>query len=125
MTLFLFYSDGMGRTGTFISVHAQQDRLKTEGVIDVFHYIKSIRIQRPGLVANLVSPGTIKFRCRLYIIMCLFGLHTKLNQITNNYCMYMYNPITVYMIIMLLNDYYLNLYFFIAGPVHFLSSNFN
>lgn len=45
----------MGRSGTFICMHAQQDRMKTEGVIDVFHYIKSIRIQRAGLVADLVS----------------------------------------------------------------------
>ena len=49
----------MGRSGAFICIHAQQDRMKTEGVIDVFHYIKSTRIQRAGLVADLVSEAVL------------------------------------------------------------------
>jgi len=43
-------NDGVGRTGTFICFHAQLERLKTEGVVDIFQSIKSIRIQRAGLV---------------------------------------------------------------------------
>ena len=31
----VFFSDGMGRTGTFICIHAQLERLKTEGVFDL------------------------------------------------------------------------------------------
>ena len=49
-------SDGVGRTGTFICIHAQVERLKTEGVVDFFQFIKSARIQRAGLVPDVVSP---------------------------------------------------------------------
>ena len=48
-------SDGVVRTGTFICIHSQLERLKTEGVVDVFQAIKSARIQRPGLIPNVVS----------------------------------------------------------------------
>ena len=48
-------SNGVGRTGTFICIHAQLERLKTEGVVDFFQSIKSARIQRAGLVPDVVS----------------------------------------------------------------------
>ena len=50
-----FCSDGIGRTGAFICLHAQIERLKTEGVIDCFQFIKSARLNRPGLVQSVVS----------------------------------------------------------------------
>ena len=56
-------SDGVGRTGTFICIHAQLERLKTEGVVDFFQFIKLVRMHRAGLVSNAVSFGT------LYIIL--------------------------------------------------------
>lgn len=46
-------NDGIGRSGTFICLHAQQDRLKFTGDVDIFDYIKSTRIQRAHLVSNL------------------------------------------------------------------------
>ena len=48
------YSDGLGRTGAFICIHSQLERLKTEGVVDIFQSIKSARIQRAGLVQTVV-----------------------------------------------------------------------
>ncbi len=51
----LLCSDGVGRSGTFICIHAQLERLKTEGVVDFFQSIKLARIQRPGLVPDVVS----------------------------------------------------------------------
>ena len=48
-------SDGVGRTGTFICIHSQLERLKTEGVVDIFQAIKSIRIQRKGFLPSAVS----------------------------------------------------------------------
>ena len=48
------YSDGMGRSGTFICIHAQLERLKTEGVVDFFQFVKSARMQRPGVILNVV-----------------------------------------------------------------------
>ena len=41
-------------TGTFICLHSQLERLKTEGVVDLFQAVKSARIQRAGLVPNAV-----------------------------------------------------------------------
>ena len=48
-------SDGVGRTGTFICLHSQLERLKTEGVVDFFQAVKSARIQRAGMVPDAVS----------------------------------------------------------------------
>ncbi len=46
----------MGRTGAFISIHAQLERVKSEGVVDFFQFIKSSRMKRPGMVQTVVSP---------------------------------------------------------------------
>ena len=51
----LHCSDGMERTGTFIAIHSQVERLKTEGVVDFFQTIKSAGLQRTGYVHNTVS----------------------------------------------------------------------
>ena len=48
------YSDGLGRSGAFICIHSQLERLKTEGVVDIFQSVKSARIQRAGLVQTVV-----------------------------------------------------------------------
>ena len=48
-------SDGVSRTGTFLAIHCQLERLKTEGVVDFLQAIKSARLHRPGLVNNTVS----------------------------------------------------------------------
>ncbi len=48
-------SNGIGRTGVFITLHAQLERLKIEGVVDVFQFIKFARKQREGLVSSPVS----------------------------------------------------------------------
>ena len=47
-------SDAVGRTGTFICIHSQLEKLKTEGAVDIFQSIKSARIQRAGLVPETV-----------------------------------------------------------------------
>ena len=44
----------MGRTGTFICLHSELERLKTEGLVDLFQAVKSARIQRAGLVPDAV-----------------------------------------------------------------------
>ena len=51
----LDYSDGVGRTGAFISIHAEMERMKAETVVDLFQFIKGMRVQRAGMVANKVS----------------------------------------------------------------------
>lgn len=50
----IFCSNGSGRSGTFVVLHSQLERLKTEQVVDVFQGIKTARIQRMGIVQNKV-----------------------------------------------------------------------
>ena len=52
--VYTFTSDGVVRSGTFLIIHSQLERLKTEGVVDVFQAIKSARIHRPGIIPNIV-----------------------------------------------------------------------
>ena len=61
-------SDGVGRTGTFICLHSQLERLKTEGVVDFLQAVKASRIQRPGLVPDAV--------CSFSLHSLLMGHHT-------------------------------------------------
>ena len=62
-------SDGVGRTGTFMCVHSQLERLKTEGVVDIFQAVKSARIQRAGLVSDVVS--TLSLPCLTCLLLCV------------------------------------------------------
>ena len=47
-------SDGVGRSGAFLCIHSQLERLKTEGEVDVFKYLKTARTRRIGLLSELV-----------------------------------------------------------------------
>ena len=64
-------------TGTFIAVSILLERLKTEGVVDVFSTVRSLRLQRPNMVQTVVSRGLIA-ACMTYnqphyiTISCLF-----------------------------------------------------
>ena len=66
---FYIHSDGVGRTGTFICIHAQLERLKTEGVVDFFQFVKSARKQRPGVISVVVSYLTMILILKLSIIL--------------------------------------------------------
>ena len=44
----------MGRTGAFVSIHAEMERMKAETVVDLFQFIKGMRTQRAGMVSNKV-----------------------------------------------------------------------
>ena len=59
--MYTFTSDGVVRSGTFLIIHSQLERLKTEGVVDVFQAIKSARIHRPGIIPNTVCLSSHKF----------------------------------------------------------------
>ena len=48
-------SDGIGRSGAFLCIHSQLERLKTDGEVDAFKYLKTARTRRQGLIAELVS----------------------------------------------------------------------
>ncbi|XP_037760686.1 receptor-type tyrosine-protein phosphatase epsilon isoform X8 [Chelonia mydas] len=46
-------SAGAGRTGTFIALSNVLERVKAEGLLDVFQAVKSLRMQRPHMVQTL------------------------------------------------------------------------
>ena len=73
-------SDGVGRTGTFICIHAQLERLKTEGVVDFFQFVKSARMQRPDVILNRVSLPT-KYIITLSVYSFSTSLCSFFNQI--------------------------------------------
>lgn len=50
----LCYSAGAGRTGTFCALSTVLERVKAEGILDVFQTVKSLRLQRPHMVQTLV-----------------------------------------------------------------------
>ena len=51
--MFLSFSigrEGVGRTGVFCALSVIIERLKAEGVVDVFQTVKRLRSQRPAMV---------------------------------------------------------------------------
>ena len=54
INIFILISGGCGRTGTYIAMCLLIDRLKTEGVVDVFQTVRGLRLQRPGMVRSVV-----------------------------------------------------------------------
>lgn len=52
--IFVYISDGVGRTGSFITMYSQIERAKVEGIVDVFQFIRRARTQRQGLVRDEV-----------------------------------------------------------------------
>lgn len=53
---FSFASAGVGRTGVFCALSILIERLKSEGVVDVFQTVKQLRAQRPAMVQTKVCP---------------------------------------------------------------------
>lgn len=51
----VFFSDGGGRSGVYLSVDANMELAEEEDKFDVFGYLKKLRQSRKGLVDNVVS----------------------------------------------------------------------
>ena len=51
----LLFSAGVGRTGVFIALTNLIERVKTEGVVDVYQTVKKMRQQRTAMVQTRVS----------------------------------------------------------------------
>lgn len=50
----VYFSDGIGRSGTFCGLYSVLERVKIEQVVDVLQAIKAMRIHKPGLVKTTV-----------------------------------------------------------------------
>ena len=49
------FSDGMSRSGVFITCITEIERIKVEGGVDIFQTVKAARAQRPHMVYTSVS----------------------------------------------------------------------
>jgi len=47
-------SMGVGRTGVFIALSIALERMRFEGVVDMFQTVRLLRTQRPGMVQTEV-----------------------------------------------------------------------
>lgn len=48
-------SAGVGRTGVFITLSIVLERMRYEGVVDIFQTVKMLRTQRPAMVQTEVK----------------------------------------------------------------------
>ncbi len=54
VVLWLICSAGVGRTGVFITLSIVLERMRYEGVVDIFQTVKMLRTQRPAMVQTEV-----------------------------------------------------------------------
>ena len=80
--LCISFSDGMSRSGTFITCMSEIERVKVEGGVDIFQTVKAARTQRPHMVNTSVS------YCNSVTGMYAFGtsLLMSLNQTLTYIC---------------------------------------
>ena len=54
MLVLMLCSAGVGRTGVFVTLSIVLERMRYEGVVDMFQTVKILRTQRPAMVQNEV-----------------------------------------------------------------------
>ena len=57
------HSDGMSRTGVFITAMAEVERVKVQGEVDIFQTVKAARSERPHMVSTPVSNRSSSVGC--------------------------------------------------------------
>ncbi len=62
-------SAGIGRTGAFCCLSTAIERVKAEGMVDVFYNIKHLRTQRAHMVQSVVSSTNAE--TSLTLILCV------------------------------------------------------
>ena len=70
MLISFAFSDGMSRSGVFITCMCEIERVKVEGAVDIFQTVKATRAQRPHMVYTSVSDG-LNYVCNIPTLMCL------------------------------------------------------
>lgn len=65
--LFVWCSNGYGRSGTFIAIYNSTERLKVEQLIDVVQCVRAIRIAQPLAVDNIVSVVNLFFFFAIFL----------------------------------------------------------
>lgn len=64
-------SAGVGRTGVFITLSIVLERMRYEGVVDMFQTVKTLRTQRPAMVQTEVRgpPGRHAGTCHQHWLL--------------------------------------------------------
>lgn len=71
---------GAGRTGVFLTLSIALERIRYEGVVDVFQTVKLLRTQRPALVQTEVRLFSRYFNSPKWIsIFTLFTLEGSIS----------------------------------------------
>lgn len=52
--IFLVFSAGVGRSGTYIVIDAMLDKIKAENTVDIFNYVAYLRSRRTAMVQTEV-----------------------------------------------------------------------
>ena len=79
-------SNGTGRSGAYVTIYAQIERMKVEGIVDLFQYIKLARLQRVNLVQTLVwccVCASITVMCVCVCVCVCTGVLPCVQQVTH------------------------------------------
>lgn len=72
-----FLSAGVGRTGVFITLSIVLERMRYEGVVDLFQTVKTLRTQRPAMVQTEVRGGPRRVFLLLKLLLSYFTFNFK------------------------------------------------
>lgn len=76
-----FLSAGVGRTGVFITLSIVLERMRYEGVVDLFQTVKTLRTQRPAMVQTEVRGGPCRVFLLLKLLLSYFTFNFKCHLI--------------------------------------------
>ena len=51
----MFFSAGVGRTGTYIAMDILLDEMEETGEVDIFNCTKKMRSRRPNMIQTMVT----------------------------------------------------------------------
>ena len=77
---FHYFSNLLGRTGTFCILFTILDRFKVEQVVDVLQTVKLLRIKRPGIVEDLVSSNNFIVNTPYNNLLCRISISSSTAQ---------------------------------------------
>ena len=60
--MWYIFSDGGGRSGTFLAIDANLESADDDGIYNVYGYLKKLRTSRKSLLDTLVSEHELTFK---------------------------------------------------------------
>lgn len=84
----------MGRTGVFITLSIVLERMRYEGVVDMFQTVKTLRTQRPAMVQTEVCRPVCRVEVSLTAFPATLGCGSSWTYMGTSVCLY-YQCITM------------------------------